>query len=282
MGPNTCQGRLTLESGVPVSTTSQSSKSTIYFTPYNGTRIALHNGTNWIINSFTETSTNLAGLTGGLNYDVFGYNNSGTLALELLAWSTSTARATGLTTQDGIYVKSGDATRRYLGTFQASAATTTEDTFVKRFVWNNYNRVPRPMKIAETGDSWTYNTASFRKANNSTASRLEVCAGLSENTPYYRGMLVQGTASATNIIGSVGIGASSITANVNAAANFPGYVASIQRQQSWSSYHFATGGIGYLYLQLLEYGNVASGITYYGDDGGDDRIQSGMMGWVED
>lgn len=93
----------------------------MYYTPYQGDRIALFNGTNWSVNRFTQLSFTLSGLTSGKNYDVFVYNNAGTITLELsAAWSTDTSRTDALTTQNGVYVKSSATTRRYLGTFRTT------------------------------------------------------------------------------------------------------------------------------------------------------------------
>jgi hypothetical protein len=96
--PNTglCQGRLTTESGVGVSTSDRTSQSTIYFTPYLGNRVALYSGSAWAEYTLTERSLALSGLTSGKNYDVFLYNNSGTLTLELsAAWTTPWRSKTG-------------------------------------------------------------------------------------------------------------------------------------------------------------------------------------------
>lgn len=45
--PSICQGRLTLTSGTPVTTSDVTAATTIYFTPYKGNRIALCGGTNF-------------------------------------------------------------------------------------------------------------------------------------------------------------------------------------------------------------------------------------------
>src|SRR5690606_1450792 len=42
------QGRLTLASGVPVMTTTQSAKSTLYYAPYKGNRIPIYNGVDMV------------------------------------------------------------------------------------------------------------------------------------------------------------------------------------------------------------------------------------------
>jgi len=117
-----CEGRLSLVSGDPVNAAGTASASTVYFSPYLGNRISLYDGTRWKMYSFTERSIALSGLTASLPYDVWIYDNAGTLTLEILAWSTTTARATALVLQDGVWCKTGALTRRYLGTFAARRA----------------------------------------------------------------------------------------------------------------------------------------------------------------
>lgn len=106
-----CNGRLTLTSGTPVTTSDVSNATAIYFTPFHGNKISLYNGSVWQLLSFSEISLALGTISSGTNYDVFAYNNSGTVALDsIVAWTNDTTRATALALQDGIYVKSGALT----------------------------------------------------------------------------------------------------------------------------------------------------------------------------
>jgi hypothetical protein len=141
-----CDFRLTLTTAVPVTTSDVTGATTIYCTPFNGNSIALYDGTNWNLRQSAEFSIALGTLTSGKPYDVFCYDNSGTPTLELLAWTNDTTRATALTRQDGILCKSGALTRRYLGSFYTTSTTTTEDSFVKRYLFNYYNRVEKPLR----------------------------------------------------------------------------------------------------------------------------------------
>lgn len=181
MLPSICEGRLTTESGVPVSASDRSAQGTIYFTPYNGNRISLYDGTRWKLYSFSELSLSLT-MTVDKNYDVYVYDNSGTLTLELsAAWTNDTTRADALGTQDGIYIKSGTSTRRCVGTIRASASNQTEDSVTKRFVWNMYNRVQRNMIKLDSTTSWTYGTNSWRAARGDSTNRLQMVVGLAES-----------------------------------------------------------------------------------------------------
>ena len=68
-----------------------------------------------------------------------------------LVWTNDTTRATAIDLQDGIPVKHGDSTRRYLGTYYTTATGQTEDSVAKRMVWNQNNRTRRQMRRADTG-----------------------------------------------------------------------------------------------------------------------------------
>lgn len=163
-------GRLTLESGVPVSTTDQLAKTTVYYTPYLHNGITLWDGVQWRPVEFTETSLALGTLTALLPYDVYAYLNAGVLTLELLAWTNATTRATSVTSQDGRYCKSSDKTRLLLGTIAPITTTTIEDSTINRLVANLYNAVPRGVRYSAGSSShtWTPAGAALREYNGSS------------------------------------------------------------------------------------------------------------------
>jgi hypothetical protein len=168
--PFTCNGRMTLTSGTPVTTSDVSDAGTLYFCPFRGNRIALYDGAAWQEISFVEKSISLSGLTVSKNYDLFGYLDTGDLALELLVWTNDTTRATGLSTQDGIYIENGDETRRYLGTIRIESDGNCDDSAAMRHVWNYYNQIEKNL-VARESTEHTYN-GSFRKWNNSDTNNL--------------------------------------------------------------------------------------------------------------
>jgi hypothetical protein len=255
---------LTLTSGSPVETPDVTGATNIYWSPYRGNRIALYDGAStWSTLTFSEITQALGTLVNGQAYDVFAYNNSGSVALELLEWKNAAvtvtiatpgvvtwnahglstgmtfvfttsgalptglsantvyfvtvvdansfklsttqvnlvagtfiatsgsqsgthtghmpyARQTALVLQDGVLVKSGATTRRYLGTFATTATTTTEDSFAKRLVWNYYNRLRRPLRWNPTTDTWTYTINTFRQGNADPLNQLAVVVGVAE------------------------------------------------------------------------------------------------------
>jgi hypothetical protein len=173
-------GRLTLQSGVAVSLTDQAVKSTVFYTPYRCDQIGLFSGSSWSVITFTEVSLALASLTRNANYDVYGFSSGGALTLELsAAWASDTARTDALATQNGVQVKASATTRRLLGTIRTSGTNTTEDTLVRRFVWNQDNRVGRKLFTADA-TSHSYN-GGYRQWNAATANQVNFVTGLAED-----------------------------------------------------------------------------------------------------
>lgn len=257
--PGLAQGRLTLATGTPVTTADQTGKTTIYFTPYNGNRVSVYDGTRWRLYTFSEVSLALGTLTSGKNYDVFLYDNSGTLTLELSsAWTNDTTRADALTTQDGVQVKSGATTRLYLGTFRTVSTTQTEDSAKKRFVWNLYNRVRRYMQNpTETANFWSY-SSTWRQANANASNQVEYVVGLSLDSIRAQ---VTGLIYANSGVGEVAVG-------VDSTSTPSGYwqqtVGGAVEHGCMNSEYCGFPGLGYHYLAWLE--NRDSGSpSFYGD-----------------
>lgn len=174
-------GRLTLTTATPVTTADVTGATTVYYTPYIHDNIRLYDGTTWRTVAFTEKSITMVGATASKPYDVWGYLSGGTLALEKLVWTDGSNRATALAYQNGRLVKSGDATRLYLGTVYCnSSGGQTNDNLMNRFVWNYYNRVDRRMYDSdETGHS--YNSSTARSWNNDATIRVEFVIGVAED-----------------------------------------------------------------------------------------------------
>lgn len=270
-----CEGRLTLTTGVPVTTADVTAASTIYFTPYNGNEVALYDGTAWRLYEFSEVSLALSGMTSGRPQDIFIYDNSGTITLERVEWSTDTSRATAIAVQDGVYVKSGTTTKRYIGTIQSTNTTTTEDSLVKRFVWNYYNRVDKSMLAVDTTNSWTYTTAAYRQANNSAANQLDFVIGISEDAIKAK-VLGNAQNSGAAIVGGIAIGVDGIS--LSTATQL---LSSVILSTVTTCFCFFDGFIaaGHHTLKWLEYSTAAGTTTWYGDNNSV-TTQSGISGII--
>ena len=62
-----------------------------------------------------------------------------------------------LAAQNGRQVKSGDASRLYVGTCRTSGSGVTEDIQEKRWLWNACNQVPRYLFKGEDAIAYAYN-----------------------------------------------------------------------------------------------------------------------------
>lgn len=272
--PLVCNARLTLTSGTAVTTSDVTAATHVYVTPYRGNQIALYNGTTWVSYSFSEIDINLSLFTADKNYDVFCYDNgSGTVIAETVVWTSDTARATALTLQNGVYVKTGTTTKRYIGTFRTTSTIgQCEDSVTKRYVWNYYNRVNRDFLVLEATDTWTYATATIRPWNNSTSNRVGFVRGVSEDAVQL--MFAAMASQAGSVVAHIGMGLDSTTAFTVAA----GATSQLGSTTVGSMFATYTGkpSEGFHYLQLLERASGAT-VTFYGDNGGA-VIQSAAIG----
>ena len=204
--------RLTLTSGTPVTVSDVTGATTLYCTPYKGNRIALYDGSKWVLRTANEFSLALGTLTSGRPYDVFCYDNAGTPTLELTAWTNDSTRATALTRQDGVLVKSGALTRRYLGTFYTTSTTATEDSAAKRYLYNYYHRAKKLFYKTDATASWNYTTGTYRQANASAANQVEFIQGVAEDAVDIAVSALVKNSSASLIQAQVGIGLDSTSA----------------------------------------------------------------------
>lgn len=214
-------GRLTLSTGNPAPTTDLTAQTTLYYEPYGfGDVLGIYDGsTSWAMLSIgSGLSLSLAGLTSNTNYDVFVYSNSGTPTLEALAWTDSTTRATGLTLVNGVYCKTGQTTRRYLGTFRTTGTTgQCEFSRTKRYLWNMHHRLEFPVAKGDSTVSWTYGTAAWRQARADANNQVDWVQGLSLDTHRFTLGWCSSATVATTRFGGIGINSTTPTANAYSA-----------------------------------------------------------------
>lgn len=279
--PNTNTFRLSGVSATPIMTADSTTLSTLYLANYNGNEIALYDGTNWqLCRPAAEPSLAVTGRTADLPFDVFAYNNAGTVTLEMLDWTNSTTRATGLTRVSGVWTKTGDATRRYLGSVRARSATTFHwvragvDLPAKFDLFNADNRVDMNFSVIATTNSWNYTTATIRQAQASANYQLDIMVGLQEESCDVT-LVVASTNSTISIPRNAAIGFDSTTAFSGVFAGTSNTVASIECEQTSRLCNMPT--IGRHYYAWLEISTATGTCTWYGDNGAL-RIQSGMTG----
>ena len=273
---NTMDGRLTLTTALPVTVADVTAAATIYYTPYKGNRVTLFDGSRWKAYSFSELSLT-ATCTASNMYDIWVYDNAGTLTLESLIWTNTTTRATALVLQNGVNVKTGATTRRYVGSFYCTATNQTEDSFARRMLWNYYNRVRRPMRVLEATDTWTYGTTTYRQANAAATNQLDFVVGVAE-VELHAEVQVGGTADTINddVVIAIGLDSTTTPATGNLRTNVGEAVvgADVILRSVLDTYPTVGRHIA-VWLELAD-----ATWTFYGDNGGT-TYQSGMTGVIE-
>jgi hypothetical protein len=193
-----------------------------------------------------------------------------------LIWTNTTTRATDLARQNGVRIKSGDATRRYIGTFYTTSTTTTEDSATKRYLYNYYNRRRRHFLRQETTATWTYTTATIRQANANAANQVECVIGVQESAIY-----LKATGMAANSTGGVAVQVSigeDVTSSVTAGQLFYAVQTGGAANETFPLFAelIKLPAVGRHYYALEEYSGATGTTTWYGNGYG-----TGISGWVE-
>jgi hypothetical protein len=205
------QGRLTLQAGTPVMSTSQNNKDTIIYTPYKGMVVPLWTGSAIIaqsiggeISQLTTDNTKSPGpVTSDSNYDIFFWMDGGVPRISRgPAWSTQSSRGTGAGTTEivrvqGILVNAqaivnGPAANRgtFLGTIRTNSAARVSWTYggyggggVEAFhhIWNMYNRTRVRSTVSDSTINWLYASSTWRFKFGSDFNKINFVSGLAED-----------------------------------------------------------------------------------------------------
>jgi hypothetical protein len=239
-----CAGRLTLETGVPVSLSDQTAKTTIFWTPFRGDVVVLWSGTAYVAFVLAQLSKSLGTLTSGKNYDVFIQYNGGTPILTFsAAWTNDTTRADAISYLNGAWFKTSDLTQRWVGTFRTTSTTTTEDSLAKRFVYNRHNQVPRKL-FRSDGTDHSYD-GNYRQFNADAANKVELVLG--DAAIAHASVFGEVDPSADAVYASIGGGEDSTT---SAGGLFP-YAATQQVAGIFGALPMAMA-TGYHFIAILE------------------------------
>lgn len=302
----TPQGRLTLATGVPVMISAQTGKTLVYYSPYSGNLIPIYDGTDVVATVFAEVSNDLtasstgnagpAAATTNSNYDLFVWNDSGTVRLTRGApWTSDTARGTGAGTSElqrvnGIWTNKvaitngpGANAGTYVGTIRTDGssqanwqpgAVAANGTAALLNVWNAYSRIEMRGLVGDTTDSWTYTTATVRSANASATMRVSFLQGLQEdffNGSYQTSAANTGSGLAAAVAG-IGYDATNAFTGrfpLGASANVAGTGIAVSLGGDTS-----VQTLGFHFMQACEYSGATGTTTWYGDNGG--TAQSGL------
>lgn len=220
------QGRVTLASGVPVMGTSQAGCTTVYYTPYAGNIVPIYDGTNMvptataeISQATTDTTKSPAAVAASKIYDLFVWNDSGTIRCTRgPAWTNSTTRGYTFTMVNGILLNTSAITNgpgasrgTWVGTIASNASSTIDYVLgaagvaAVLNVWNAYNQADISTTVTDNGASYTYTTGTIRQARASAINQVSWVNGSAENS-FLAINTTAGNGVATGALVNVGLG----------------------------------------------------------------------------
>lgn len=297
-------GRLTLTSGVCITTSNVAAATTMYYAPCGSAYIPIYNGTRVQVYNFTSSATDAVGLSAVMgsnwaaatNYDWYvGLNGSTVTLCSGPAWTSNVARGTGAGTTElqlygGMWTNKNSITCRYsnaatftcpanqctyVGAMRTVAAGQTDDTTANRFVSNAYNAQPRTLRRNEAFTSWAYSTAAWTYANSNTANKVSVLMGLPGSRIRLVVMDIVATSGATSRIAYAGVGVNTNTVN---SANLTPYGSTTSTfAANPTAYYDDYALLGATDYNWIEYGGGADVQTWYSNAG---VSQPGMTGEV--
>jgi hypothetical protein len=226
-------GRLTLTSGVPVMTADVAAATTIYYTPYNGNNIPIYNGTVFVPYAFAELSLalNATAHVTNTNYDLFVWNNAGTLQLVSgPAWSSAIARAAAIVFTQGIITNSASLAgiasgntpvtvpanqATYVSTFRTTGAGQTAMVTnpaaasggnpANIYLWNYYNRVAIQAAEIDNGAQYPYTSGTPSVMRGSGNNQIRLVIGVPEDSIIASVAVPFNPAAAASAFGTIGI-----------------------------------------------------------------------------
>jgi len=155
-----------------------------------------------------------------------------------------------------------------------SATGECMDTVEKRFVWNYYNRIPRPMSKVEPTNSWTASSGPWRASNANPYNNFSYVCGES--------IQVEATAmgmafyTAANWGAAAGIGIDQNTTD-NSILKHGSFTLTSGYNHPQARY-VGFPGLGYHVFTWLE--RAGNSVTFYGDNGDSTYFQLGIIGSI--
>jgi hypothetical protein len=277
--------------------TTQSAKTTIFYTAYAGDQVPIYNGTSWAMTPITsgeisaattDTTKSPAAIGASKVNDWFVWNDAGTIRIgHGPDWTSDTARSAGtaLVMVNGILLNNasltnGPAAQRgtYVGTTRSNGSSqldwiygTVASGGTAGFfgVWNMYNRRRVGSSCGDNTNSWTYNSATVRAANAKTTMRHSFVSGVEEDSfigTYY----VAGGPDVITALAGIGYDVTNAFSGISGSSNLAGIVALIGT--------FSTTALGFHFMQACEAADQTSAnvATYIGDNGNANLYKTGL------
>jgi hypothetical protein len=284
----TPQGRLTLTSNTPVMTSNVANSNNVYYTPYNGNIVPVYNGGVFIpqimysemTQTLNDTTKSPAAATVNTNYDMFVWNDAGTLRCTRgPAWTDALNRSAGtaLVKVSGIWVNGTVITNgplQYRGTYVGTIRTNSFggvdwNTGTSAAgggaavlgVWNAYNRLDFAVDVNDSG-SWTTNAGpagaayllDYLATGAGSNNRISAVTGLAEDAVDVSLSLY---VSVTGAYGGFGIGRNSTSAYDKAASCAP-FAGTIGVRYLYKP------NIGFNFWQAFQFADGTAGVTMLG------------------
>lgn len=196
----------------------------LYLTSHVGNAVSLYSGTNWqrvqisskFVSSFSSLDPNTI-------YDVFGYLDEDDINFELISWTMyspateeepssqplNSYRSTNISKFQGVWCKTSDNTRRYIGTIRTGSSAFIDNS-THRFIYNHHNKIKKIIRSNVTGPyqdpeiqlyfSWIYTGNTIRKIPyipqieviNGLDSKIDLKLILDCHIPYARSAYTMG------------------------------------------------------------------------------------------
>lgn len=247
-------GRITLTSGLPVTISDISTAGGFYYTPYLSNQIAVFDGSAVRQLTFSEMFASTPA-TINTPFDVFVFPSGPGVSIETVSWVNDTTRAQAIGYNNGFLTKNSDATRRYIGTLRTgSVSGQTEDSVLRRFVFNMYNRVHRRL-YRSNSTSHTDAVQAFRYWNTDSTQILDFVLGVTDDPVLYN-IIGNMQCSVVNVAGVISVGLDTGTSEAVASADVANNITSPLRFGASSSILISTPGRHF--LAAIELGNPST------------------------
>lgn len=305
--PTQPQGRLTLTSSTPWLTSTVTAATTIYYTPTIGQYVPIYDGSSWTMTLFselsqttTDTTKSPAAVTTNSNYDLFIWNDGGTMRCTRgPLWSSDTSRGTGAGTTEltriggvlvnNVAITNGPNAQRgtYVGTVRSNGSSQIdfivggsggaggEGTILG--LWNMYNRAPILLTNFDNTDSWNYTTATYRLKNAAASTELnkiKFVIGLQGD-----GISASNYANASNSTGGV---TAQINVGLNSTSTPSGTIGQARSPAANNGFtmvanYSAMAPLGFNYVAPLEWSTASGTQTWFGDGGAAEKLSWFVM-----
>lgn len=148
----------------------------LYLVPYTSNMISLYDGSAWTSRAATDRVQSQGTYSANTFYNIFAHWDGSNVGLELVA--EPYPHSPILDMQDGVQVKWGDPSRRYVGVARTDSVGHFVDSRRRRLIWNRHNQVARYFEV-QHNTTWSFSgTNSWRPISGNPANGLvEVVAG---------------------------------------------------------------------------------------------------------